>query len=320
MSRILLAEDDRVSRVMLQAVLTKWGHEVKAAADGVEAFDRLSDPAGPNLAILDWMMPGMTGLDVCRRLRAIPDIRPIHIILLTARSKGSDAAAALEAGADDHLSKPYDLAELQARIHLGLRRVETVQQSPKPVGNGQDQLLQRILSRFLPLNRLAIGAVLADPELLGTPPVRSGRCDISEAVRATLEEAGRLLSSRVTVEASGPSLRAEVSGETFSQVLHNVLIHARLASADRPWKITVSWTREGSQAVVRCVDDGPQVLPEDAALLSWPVTTLRNQSLAPGFGIFFANLAAETAGGWLRCTALPGGGMETEIRFPATPE
>jgi len=318
MSRILLAEDDRVSRVMLQAVLMKWGHEVVSVTNGTEAFERLADPSGPSLAIIDWMMPGLTGLEVCRKLRDMKELRPVHLILLTAKSKGADAAAALDAGADDHLAKPYDLIELQARIQLGVRRVEANKPPPTttPGGNGQDQLLQRILSRFLPLNRLALTTVMEDPALLGIQAVPQGRCDLSVAVPSAVSAASRLLSDRVTVSVSGPPLEAGVSREVVFQVIHNILVHARLASAERTWVLTFSWAIEGGQAVLRCVDDGPQMLPEDAALLSWPVTSMRNQALAPGFGIFFANLAAESAGGWLKCTALPGRGLETEVRFP----
>ena len=242
MSRILLAEDDRVSRVMLQAVLVKWGHEVVATADGREAFDRIMDPDGPCLAILDWMMPGMTGVEICKQLRATPVSRALHIILLTARSKGADAAMALDAGADDHLAKPYDLVELQARIQLGLRRIQAPCSLPRHSGSGgQDQVLQRILARSLPLNRLAMEAILEDPELLGASQVRTGSCDLAESIPAAVAAASRLLADRVSVSVRGESLPVAVPRESVSQIIQTCW--SMPGSAPRSGRGT--WTSRG---------------------------------------------------------------------------
>jgi len=317
MSRILLAEDDRISRVMLQAVLMKWGHEVVPVVDGREALDRLLDPDGPNLAILDWLMPALSGVEVCRMLRKSVGIRPIHIILLTAKSRGAEAAEALAAGADDHMSKPYDLVELQARIQAGLRRLASAGSSGSKLGLNQDLLLQSILSRFLPLNRMALETVLADPSQMGVLPVDKGRCDLAKVVPEIVAAASAFLADGVHVSVAGAPVQVGIGNRTLRQILLNLLVHIRMASADRKCKVDISWHEGAEGTTLRCVDDGPGILPEDITLLGWPVTTLRNQDLNPGFGLFFANLAAESAGCTIACSAAEGRGLRTEIRLPA---
>ena len=119
--RILIADDDTTSRTMLQAVLRKWGYEVSAAVDGAEAWERLQAADAPRLAVLDWMMPGMDGLRLCRKLRAQPRTDPLYLLLLTSRTDRQDIVLGLEAGADDFVAKPYDPEELHARIKVGQR-------------------------------------------------------------------------------------------------------------------------------------------------------------------------------------------------------
>ncbi|MFA6243389.1 MAG: diguanylate cyclase [Candidatus Hydrogenedentales bacterium] len=122
--RILIAEDDVTSRAVLAGVLKKQGHEVLTTENGADAWLALQKPGAPQLAILDWMMPGLTGLDVCRRVREMQSDRPPYIILLTSKDAKSDIIAGLDAGADDYLAKPYDSGELRARIGVGIRLVE----------------------------------------------------------------------------------------------------------------------------------------------------------------------------------------------------
>ncbi len=121
--RILIAEDDLTSRIMLSAVLKKEGHEVQETTTGPEALAALQQPGAPRLAILDWMMPGMDGLEVVRRIRALPSLPPPYIIILTTRGGKADIIAGLDAGADDYLAKPFDHGELRARIEVGRRMV-----------------------------------------------------------------------------------------------------------------------------------------------------------------------------------------------------
>jgi two-component system cell cycle response regulator len=119
--RILIAEDDPVSRRMLQAFLTKWGYSVIAVSDGIEAARILEAEDAPTLAVLDWMMPGLEGPQVCRRVREHSDRPYTYILLLTARSQKGDLLRGLESGADDYFTKPFDAQELRARLHVGQR-------------------------------------------------------------------------------------------------------------------------------------------------------------------------------------------------------
>jgi len=119
--RILIAEDDPVSRRVLQVALTKLGYQVETACDGEAAWQALQRDDTPRLAVLDWMMPGINGPEVCRRLRRL-DGRPyVYTLLLTARGQKEDLVRGLEAGADDYLVKPFDAVELKARLNVGRR-------------------------------------------------------------------------------------------------------------------------------------------------------------------------------------------------------
>jgi sigma-B regulation protein RsbU (phosphoserine phosphatase) len=118
---ILIADDDSVSRTVLVRTLEQWGHEVEVVVDGLEACARLIMPAAPLLAILDWGMPGLEGPEVCRSVRGAALRLQPYLVMLTARRTPEDLAEALEAGADDFLSKPFNRVELMARLHAGMR-------------------------------------------------------------------------------------------------------------------------------------------------------------------------------------------------------
>ena len=121
--RILIAEDDRVSRRLLEITLANWGHEILLAVDGLAAWHAMRAADGPSLAVLDWMMPGLDGVEVCRRVRDTSESQLPYIILLTSKGRSEDIAEGLGAGADDYITKPFNLQELQARIQVGLRIV-----------------------------------------------------------------------------------------------------------------------------------------------------------------------------------------------------
>ncbi|HXF06120.1 MAG TPA: response regulator transcription factor, partial [Blastocatellia bacterium] len=120
--RILVAEDDPVSRRVLETTLQKWGYDVVSVSDGQQAWAVLSSETAPPLAILDWMMPEVDGVELCRRVRGSLQ-RPIYIILLTARGSKEDIVAGLQSGADDYVTKPFDREELRARVQAGVRIV-----------------------------------------------------------------------------------------------------------------------------------------------------------------------------------------------------
>jgi DNA-binding response OmpR family regulator len=119
--KILIAEDDVTSRTMLASVLEKSGFDVTEAVNGKEALSVLGADDAPRLAIIDWMMPEMDGLEVLRQVRARQTEQPPYIIMLTTRGEKDDIVNGLEAGADDYLQKPFDVGELHARIGVGRR-------------------------------------------------------------------------------------------------------------------------------------------------------------------------------------------------------
>jgi diguanylate cyclase (GGDEF)-like protein len=121
--RILIAEDDAVSNKVLKSILTKWDHEVISVTNGIEAWQIMQEDYAPRLAILDWMMPGLSGVDICRKVRQQISTSP-YLILLTALSRKEDVVAGMEAGADDYLTKPVDRQELKVRLQAGIRIVE----------------------------------------------------------------------------------------------------------------------------------------------------------------------------------------------------
>lgn len=122
--RILIADDDEVSRCKLETLLNKWGYEVISVEDGKSAWDVLQREDAPRLAILDWMMPGLDGSEICRQLRQSSKGAYVYVMLLTARVGKEDIVAGMEAGADDYLSKPFDAQELKVRLRAGKRIVD----------------------------------------------------------------------------------------------------------------------------------------------------------------------------------------------------
>jgi two-component system cell cycle response regulator len=122
--KILIADDEPVSRRMLQVLLEKWGYDVISAEDGDAAWEKLKIPDAPRMALLDWMMPGQNGVDVCRALRKLRPAPYTYILLLTAKDAKESVVEGLESGADDYLTKPFNPQELKARIRVGLRLLE----------------------------------------------------------------------------------------------------------------------------------------------------------------------------------------------------
>ena len=125
--KILIAEDDAVTRRILQATLERLGWEVITASDGTAAWQALEAPGGknaPEVILLDWMMPGMDGIEICRKLRSTPGFEFTYVILLTSRSDKEDLAMGLTAGANDYIAKPFHPIELESRVRVGQRMVK----------------------------------------------------------------------------------------------------------------------------------------------------------------------------------------------------
>jgi phosphoserine phosphatase RsbU/P len=121
MMRVLIADDDPVSRTLLTSLLQEDGYEVKSVADGDAAWAVLQQPSAPPLAVLDWVMPGVDGTELCRRVRALGGTTPPYLLLLTGRDSTDDVVEGLASGADDYLTKPFERAELRARLQVGCR-------------------------------------------------------------------------------------------------------------------------------------------------------------------------------------------------------
>ncbi|MFT5369110.1 MAG: DNA-binding response OmpR family regulator [Candidatus Latescibacterota bacterium] len=122
--RILIAEDESVSRRLLEGLLQTWGHEVVVCTDGDTAWEILQRADAPRLAIMDWMMPGLSGIEICQNVRTLENGDQFYMLLVTARGGTGDLVDGLKAGANDYVSKPYHPAELEARVNAGLRMIE----------------------------------------------------------------------------------------------------------------------------------------------------------------------------------------------------
>ena len=126
--KLLVAEDNPVFQSMLRNLLTRWGYDVIIVPDGLEAWSMLDSDDAPRLALLDWMMPGLDGVEICRRLRAAPREPYIYVVLLTARTEAGDLVEGMDAGADDYLTKPLRPHELRVRLRAGRRIIELQEQ------------------------------------------------------------------------------------------------------------------------------------------------------------------------------------------------
>jgi diguanylate cyclase (GGDEF)-like protein len=145
--RILIADDSIVSRHVLDATLRKWGYEVVVACDGVEAWNVLEGEDAPKLAILDWVMPGLTGPEVCRRVRERLKEKDTYtyILLLTSKSLKEDLIEGMEAGADDYVTKPFDQHELKVRLRAGTRIIDL----QRELVAAKDELREQATKDFL---------------------------------------------------------------------------------------------------------------------------------------------------------------------------
>ena len=122
--KILIAEDDFTSRCVLAGVLKKFGHEIVEVDTGAAAWEVMQQADAPRLAIMDWMMPEMDGLELLRRIRTLKTDQPPYLVMLTTKNEKTDIIAGLDAGANDYLTKPFDSGELRARVEVGRRMVE----------------------------------------------------------------------------------------------------------------------------------------------------------------------------------------------------
>jgi len=140
--KILIAEDEFTTRMMVQVCLENWGYRVDSVTNGGEAWELLKKPDSANIAILDWEMPGLDGVEVCRRLKELEVEIPVYVILLTARDSNTDIVKGFDAGADDYMTKPFNDDELRARVLVAERLVRTQTSLSESVVELKDALNQ----------------------------------------------------------------------------------------------------------------------------------------------------------------------------------
>jgi diguanylate cyclase (GGDEF)-like protein len=225
--RILIADDSIVSRHLLDATLRKWGYEVIVASDGVEAWNELQKDNAPSLAILDWVMPGLTGPEVCHLVRQRNREQYTYVLLLTSKSLKEDLIEGMESGADDYITKPFDHHELKARLRAGIRIVKLQaellsarealrEQATKDfltrVWNRSSilEILDRELARAA-RERRPVGVVMADVDRFKSVNDTHGHCAGDALLRET---ARRLQSSIRAYDAIG-----RYGGEEFLVIL-----------------------------------------------------------------------------------------------------
>lgn len=150
--KILVADDDTTTRLLLEDFLAEWGFTVLTAQDGDEAWDLLENERNLQLAVLDWMMPGVDGLEICRRIKGREEGRYIYTLLLTGKGSRDDMVQALESGADDYLTKPVNADELRSRLAVGQRILRYEKTLAEKIVELEDALREiRTLSGLLPI-------------------------------------------------------------------------------------------------------------------------------------------------------------------------
>ena len=169
--RILVADDDAITRKLLQSNLIRFGYDVSLCSDGRQAWQILQQEDAPNLALLDWVMPGIDGVDVCRKVRELGRQPYVYIVRLTGKNTKEDVVKGLESGADDYLTKPFNPSELQVRLRAGARIVQLQEELISALDATRFEASHDTLTQLL--NRAAITNVV-DKET-----VRSAREDTS---------------------------------------------------------------------------------------------------------------------------------------------
>ena len=200
--KILIAEDDPASNALLKSLLFRWGYDIVTTFDGTETWKALQEKEAPQIALIDWMMPGIDGLEVCKRLREEEkgSDRYTYVIMVTAKGEKEDVVNGIDAGADDYIIKPFNKEELRARLRTGQRITEL--QTALRAANRKLLLMSRLdpltgaLSRSAILDDLDLALYRCRREKL---PLSISLIDIDN-LKAVNERAGRLAGDRVLQE------------------------------------------------------------------------------------------------------------------------
>lgn len=258
--KVLLAEDSRFFRRLLEANLQSWGHTVVSCADGIEAWALLSSPDSPKLAILDWEMPGMKGVEICQELRKTKGPPYVYVILLTAKSRKEDVVEGLESGADDYITKPFDPLELKVRIRAAVRIVQLQEDLIQALKTMENQAKQDSLTSLW--NHSTILEILnneLDRSRRQRTPVAVIMADIDHFKRIN-DTYGHLVGDEV-IKTMAQRIRAELrsydfvgryGGEEFLIVLPNTDVHEGVIIAERLRHVTAEAVSHSGGRPVRC--------------------------------------------------------------------
>lgn len=344
-ARVLLAEDNAEVRDFIRALLER-DHEVEVAANGDEAWSIIRERP-PDLVVSDVMMPGRSGTDLCREVKADPLLHSIPVVLLTARVGSEATLEGYAHGADDFVAKPFHPQVLLARVRAQLRLREmslrlAEQEKLAVVGTLAAGILHEVRN---PLNAILNATrVLAEGErepplvaklhsviLEGAERIRritaaletharpseggaAGPCDLREGIESTLHLLEyRLTDVTVHLETSLERPAATPAGPT-NQVILNLLDNALRSGARTLW---VQALDDGGKIVVRVADDGPGVPAEARSRIFDPFFSTREPGSGSGLGLFLSRRIAETYGGSLWHEDRPGGGAVFVLELPA---
>ncbi|MBP2303515.1 PP2C family protein-serine/threonine phosphatase [Azospirillum picis] len=228
--RVLCVDDSSCMRDMLAAGLVRLGYEVVPAADGQEALAALRADPSISLVISDWMMPGITGVDLCRRIRDLPRPNHIHVMLLTARQGQENFLEAMAAGADDFLSKPVDMQTLAARLRVA-ERILTLQQRMQRNNTLLAQTNQKLRTAYRRLQEDMEAAARVQRSLLPKPSLDLGVARFAAALTPSTEISGDVYNYQVLPDGSVAFYVLDVAGHGARAALMSVML-CRLLTAE----------------------------------------------------------------------------------------
>ena len=348
--RILFVEDDPALVELVRFHLAREGYQVLQTADGDEAL-LLAQETPPDLVLLDWMIEGTSGIEVCRQLRRLPGTKPVPIIMMTARGEETDRVRGLETGADDYVTKPFSPRELLARIEAQLRLREAAVRAAENERLAATGLLTSgfahevrnplngLMNAMLPLKDAVLGEK-SDPETAKAMLEVIEECGtriryLAESLLAFVRSNDRpvavnldtLLDSTLNVLAwkvpSGVTIEKDyrcnlpVMGDpgSLNQVWVNLLDNALRAVGERG-RLKVSTELQGETAVVSVVDSGVGIKQEDMDRLFQPFFSTRAAGEGTGLGLALCRRIVLRHGGSINISSEYGKGTKVEVRLP----
>ncbi|MFP4474613.1 MAG: ATP-binding protein [Desulfatibacillaceae bacterium] len=348
--KVFIADDSPTTRFALRKNLREWGYDVVEAADGLAAWEALSQESPPRMAVLDWMMPGMDGVEICRKLTERRGGLLIYTILLTSKTEKEDLVYALDSGAHDFLSKPVHPEELRSRIAVGRRLVEMDQLKTKFLGMAAHDLRNPLIS-VSGFSHMLLNAdlgpltehqhefisIIKDTsenmlslvnDLLDISVIESGRLDLRPE---TSDLAGiverQLKVCRPMAEKKGMVLRKELSRvpelvfdpKRIAQVIDNLLSNA-IKFSPRDSVITVTLTLENNSARVSVRDEGPGIDEEDQHRIFGDFARIGTQptdgEASTGLGLAIVKKIVEAHKGLVEVESRPGSGSTFSFALP----